>query len=139
MKEFVSFFSGIIFAIGLGISGMTNPKIVQGFLDVFGHWDYRLLGVMGGAISTHAFLYYLIKKRTKPILTNSFTIPTNKKIDKKLILGAALFGLGWGYSGICPGPGIVSLISGKISMLYFFLSMLFGMKIFQWIEKRKHY
>ncbi len=136
MKGLISLMMGILFAIGLGISGMTQPHIVHGFLDIFGEWDWRLMGVMIGAIAVHAITFRLIMKRPSPVLDTDFKLPTKKDFDAKLILGAMIFGIGWGWTGICPGPGIVSLASGNISFLYFVGSMLVGMKIFQLVEKR---
>lgn len=131
MKGFISLAVGLLFALGLGFSGMTQPHIVRGFLDVFGDWDWRLLGVMVGAIGVHALAYRFIMKREYPILETKFHVPSKKDIDARLILGAAIFGLGWGWTGICPGPGIVSLASGELAFVYFVASMLVGMKIFQ--------
>lgn len=137
MKGFVAFVVGIMFALGLGYSGMTQPHIVRGFLDVGTNWNWSLMGVMIGAIGVHAITYRLIRKRASPLLAPDFQVPTKTEIDTRLILGAVLFGLGWGWAGICPGPGIVSLASGESSFIIFILSMLLGMKIFQWSEKRK--
>jgi uncharacterized membrane protein YedE/YeeE len=136
MKSLVSFIAGIMFALGLGISGMTQPHIVRGFLDVFGEWDWRLMGVMIGAIGVHAITYRLIRKRSSPLLEAEFQVPSKNQIDVKLILGAILFGLGWGWAGICPGPGIVSLASGEFAFIYFVSAMLVGMKTFQWVETK---
>ncbi len=136
MKNLIAFIVGLIFSIGLGYSGMTQPHIVKGFLDVFGDWNYALIGVMGGAIGVHAVVYALVKHRTSPLLDTKFHLPTRKDIDKKLILGAALFGLGWGWAGICPGPGIVSLISGEKEIFMFIISMIIGMFIFKVVEKK---
>jgi len=131
MKGVVAFLVGLTFALGLGISGMTRPDIVQGFLDVFGSWDPRLLGVMAGAIGLHLITYRLITKRPSPIYDSVFHLPSKEFLDKKLILGAVVFGLGWGWAGICPGPGIVGLASGKSPFIIFVISMLVGMKIYQ--------
>ena len=136
MKGFISFIVGVIFALGLGISGMTEPHIVRGFLDVFGVWDWRLMGVMIGAIGVHAITYQLIRKRPSPLLTSEFQVPTKTEIDPRLIGGAVLFGLGWGWTGICPGPGVVSLASGEPSFIYFIVSMFIGMKIFQVVDAK---
>lgn len=136
MKGLVALISGFIFAIGLGVSGMTQPHIVRGFLDFFGNWNWSLMGVMGGAIAVHAVMYRLILKRRSPILDSKFQLPQKKDIDVRLISGSAIFGLGWGWAGICPGPGIVSLVSGDLSFFYFVGSMLMGMKLFQVFEKR---
>lgn len=136
MKAFISFVVGLLFAIGLGVSGMTQPHIVRGFLDVFGNWDWRLIGVMVGAIAIHAVAYKLIIKRASPILDKKFFLPTSKVLDKRLFMGAALFGLGWGWAGICPGPGLVALASGNTSFWYFIISMLVGMKFFQIMDSK---
>lgn len=136
MKGLIALISGFLFAIGLGLSGMTQPHIVRGFLDVFGNWDWRLIGVMAGAISVHAITYRLILKRTSPILDSKFQLPTKKDIDYRLIFGALLFGLGWGWAGICPGPGLVATVSGKGEFFYFVGSMLIGMKVFQAFESK---
>jgi uncharacterized protein len=136
MNTIVALISGFIFALGLGISGMTQPHIVRGFLDVFGSWDWRLVGVMTGAIGVHFITYRLIMKRSSPILSAKFQLPTKKEIDSRLILGAIVFGLGWGWAGVCPGPGVVSLLSGNMSFLYFVAAMLAGMKSFQFFETK---
>lgn len=136
MRGFIAFMSGLIFAIGLVLSGMTQPHIVKGFLDILGEWNGSLILVMGGAIAVHALLYRLSVKRGKPVFENEFKLPQSQLIDRKLILGSILFGLGWGWAGICPGPGIVSLMSLNLSFVYFVLAMLVGMKIYQNWEKR---
>lgn len=136
MMNVVSLLSGVLFAVGLGLSGMTQPHVVRGFLDVFGDWDWRLMGVMIGAISVHAVAYRFIQKRSSPVLAPVFYLPTRKDIDSRLILGSIIFGLGWGWAGICPGPGLVSLVSGKAEFFYFIGSMLFGMIFFQLINNR---
>lgn len=136
MKGFIALISGFLFALGLGVSGMTQPHIVRGFLDVFGAWDWRLMGVMIGAIGVHAITYRLILKRPSPVLDSKFQLPTKKDIDKRLIIGAVIFGLGWGWAGICPGPGLVSTVSGNSEFLFFVGAMLLGMKVFQMFEKK---
>lgn len=136
MKALITFLSGLLFSFGLGISGMTQPHIVRGFLDVFGEWDPRLVGVMIGAIAVHAIAYRLIIKRNSPVLESKFQIPTKKDIDRRLILGAIIFGLGWGWAGICPGPGLVALLSGDVRFILFIGSLLIGMLTFQFVDKR---
>lgn len=136
MRNIISLVVGLIFAIGLGISGMTQVHIVRGFLDITGDWNINLIGVMAGAIGVHSLLFLLIKKRQSPLLDSKFHLPTKKDIDGKLLIGAALFGIGWGWAGICPGPGIVSLVSGNVNILIFVGSMLIGMFIFKSIEPR---
>lgn len=136
MKIFIAFIVGLIFAIGLGISGMTQTQVVRGFLDVFGDWNLSLIGVMAGAIFVHSILFYIIKKKSSPLLDTKFHLPTRKDIDLRLIAGAAIFGLGWGWAGICPGPGIVAMTSGNINILTFIAFMLVGMGIFKLIENK---
>lgn len=130
-QEIASFVSGVLFAIGLGISGMTQPVHVVGFLDFFGKWDPALLGVMGGAVVTYGIFFRLILKRKQPLFAGSFGLPTKKDLDARLLTGSALFGLGWGIAGYCPGPGLVSLASGKTTVLVFVASMLAGMLLFK--------
>lgn len=136
MKLLITFLSGLIFALGLGISGMTQPHIVRGFLDLFGNWDPRLIGVMAGAIAVHALAYRIIKRRNTPVLETAFQLPTRKDIDGRLILGAAIFGLGWGWAGICPGPGLVGLLSGDVRFMLFIGALLAGMVVFQLFERK---
>lgn len=136
MKGLVSFTVGLLFAFGLGYSGMTQTHVVKGFLDVFGNWDMKLVGVMVGGIIVHSVVYQILKKRKSPILDSKFYLPTKIDIDKKLIAGAAIFGLGWGWAGICPGPGIVSLVSGDLSMITFIVAMVAGMYVFKFFEKK---
>ncbi len=125
MKNVLSLFAGMIFAIGLVVSGMTNPARVIGFLDIFGQWDYSLAFVMGGAVVVNLVLFRWILKRD-PIFNGKHDLPTNKLIDKKLIIGSTLFGVGWGLVGICPGPSIVNLVTGNVSAIIFFLAMIAG-------------
>lgn len=136
MRGIISFLTGLLFALGLGYSGMTQPHIVKGFLDIFGNWYPQLVGVMIGAIAVHSLTYQLIRKKKTPLLDTQFYLPQKKEIDKRLLIGPAIFGLGWGWAGICPGPGIVSLFSGKPGILIFVLSMAGGMLIFKIIEKK---
>jgi hypothetical protein len=136
MNIFISFVVGFIFALALGFSGMTQVHNVRGFLDVFGQWSPNLIGVMAGAIMVHAFAYYFIRRRKTPLLDVKFHVPTRKDIDKRLLIGAALFGIGWGWAGICPGPGIVAATSGDSNILIFVGSMFLGMLIFKGVEKR---
>lgn len=136
MKSFIAFIVGLIFALGLGISGMTQTHVVKGFLDLFGTWNMNLVGVMAGAIAIHSVAFYLIKKRSTPLLDKKFYLPTSQDIDKRLLLGAAIFGLGWGWAGICPGPGVVSLASGQLQFVVFITSMLVGMLVFKFVENK---
>ncbi len=137
MKFAVSFVAGILFSIGLVISGMTNPNIVIGFLDIFGEWDMRLIFVMGGAVGVNLVLFRLILKRKRPLMSESFSLPTAKDIDFKLILGSVLFGVGWGIMGICPGPGIVNMVTAQPLFIVFIGCMLVGMGIHKYFFDTK--
>ncbi|BCM24379.1 DUF6691 family protein [Methyloradius palustris] len=126
--------SGIIFGLGLILSGMTNPAKVKGFLDITGLWDPSLAFVMGGAILVGVFAFALAKKRGQTILGESISLPDDKQIDRKLVIGALIFGVGWGLAGYCPGPAIASLLSAGLQPVIFTLGMLAGIglyKIFQ--------
>lgn len=136
MKNVISFTVGLIFALGLGISGMTKVQVVRGFLDVFGDWNPALVGVMIGAIIVHTIFFYFIKKRKSPILDTKFYLPTRKDLDGRLLAGSAIFGLGWGWAGICPGPGIVAMTSGNYNIIIFVVSLIFGMILFKLVEHK---
>lgn len=136
MRAFISFIVGLIFAVGLVFGGMTQVHIVKGFLDLFGEWNLTLIGVMIGAIGVHSVLYFLIRKRKTPLLDTHFHVPTRRDIDGRLLSGAALFGVGWGWAGICPGPGIVAMATGQKEIIIFVAAMLVGMGLFKIIEKK---
>jgi uncharacterized protein len=129
-----AFVAGLIFAIGLAIGGMTQPAKVVGFLDLTGDWDPSLMFVMGGAVMMHAILYRLIRQRPTPLFTAAFSVPTRKDIDARLISGAALFGIGWGLSGFCPGPAITSLASGKMPVVIFVAATTVGMYLYTLVD-----
>ena len=127
-SNIAAFLCGIIFSIGLGISGMTQPQRVIGFLDVFGEWSPSLVFVMGGAVISYLFLQLLIQRSfSKPILGDKFQLPSRKDLDRSLIFGALLFGMGWGLGGYCPGPAITSLGSGSVNAVLFVVAMGMGM------------
>ena len=130
----ISFVPGVVFALGLGISGMTQPVKVTAFLDFTGNWDPSLAFVMLGAIAVHAVLYRVIRARPSPVFAAAFSIPSRKDIDPRLIGGAALFGLGWGLAGFCPGPALTAVASGKNSVLIFVGAMVGGMLLHKWIS-----
>lgn len=130
-----SFSVGVLFAIGLVISGMTDPSKVIGFLDVFGGWDSSLLFVMGGAVGVHFVLYRLARKRSTPLFSGVWHIPNKKEITPSLVIGSLLFGLGWGVAGYCPGPAWVSLMSFQVEPLIFVLSMVVGMWLFKLLDR----
>ena len=130
-NNLAAFTVALIFALGLGISGMTRPEKVIGFLNVFGKWDLSLAFVMVGAIAVHAVAYRLIRRRNSPLLSSQFYIPTSKELTPSLILGAFIFGVGWALAGYCPGPAITSLSSLELRPIIFVLSMISGMAIFR--------
>jgi uncharacterized protein len=123
----VSFFSGVIFALGLGLSGMTRPIKVIGFLDFFGTWDATLAFVMVGAIGVYFFACRRAATMASPLLAPSFALPQRRDLDVRLIGGAAIFGVGWGLGGFCPGPALTSLASGALPVLIFVAAMVIGM------------
>jgi uncharacterized membrane protein YedE/YeeE len=129
MKAMSFFALGALFAFGLAISGMTQPAIVLGFLDIFGHWNPALMFVMGGAVVVSYLGYWLVRGRPRPLLATAFDIPTRRDIDARLLTGAAVFGLGWGLAGFCPGPAIVALASGSVDVVVFVLAMFAGFLI----------
>ncbi len=130
-KNITALTMGILFAIGLGISGMTQPQKVIGFLDLFGQWDPSLAFVMIGAIGVHASMYRWIRKRSSPVLADQFHVPNRSDLTPPLLVGAALFGVGWGVAGFCPGPGLTSLASGNLASLVFVGGMVGGMLVFK--------
>jgi uncharacterized membrane protein YedE/YeeE len=123
--------SGVLFGIGLALSGMTQPSKVIGFLDVAGDWDPSLALVMIGAIAVFAPLYRLIGRNARPAFASEFAVHPTRPITAPLLIGAAVFGLGWGVAGFCPGPGVVSAGSGAPAGLVFAVSMLAGMLVFR--------
>lgn len=118
---------GVVFGVGLLLSGMTQPAKVVNFLDVLGDWDPSLAFVMGGAIAVHFFAYRLVPRLRKPLWGPRWSLPTRRDIDGRLIIGAALFGGGWGLGGYCPGPALTSVVAGAGSTMIFTGSMLAGM------------
>lgn len=129
MATLVAFACGLVFALGLGISGMTRPDRVLGFLDFTGNWDPTLAFVMGGAVAVGLASFPLILRRRRPILGESFGLPTRTAIDLPLLVGAAIFGVGWGLSGWCPGPAIVSLVTLEPAVLVFVAAMAAGLYV----------
>ncbi len=136
MKENIAaLLAGVLFGIGLAVSGMLIPDKVLNFLDIAGHWDPSLALVMGGALAITTPGFYWVTKQAKPALAESFTLPTAKDIDTKLLAGAALFGLGWGLSGLCPAPALVNIATGFVEVLAFVGAMLAGMLLHKVIHK----
>jgi uncharacterized membrane protein YedE/YeeE len=135
MKLVASFACGVLFALGLGIAGMTNADTVLAFLNLAGTWDPTLAFVMVGAIGAHRLLYGWISRRETPILEDSFHLPEAQGIDPRLLGGAALFGLGWGLSGYCPGPAIVSVVAGSDQAISFSVAMVAGVALYRALSK----
>ena len=121
-----AFIIGIIFSIGLGVGGMTLPEKVIGFLDFFGDWDPSLMFVMGGAVTVY-FVAFRFVRGYAPVLSSEFLLPTKSQIDRKLLIGSGMFGIGWGLAGYCPGPGITSLGAGSVDAAVFVVAMVVGM------------
>jgi hypothetical protein len=133
IRLFFSFAAGGLFGLGLLISQMTNPAKVLAFLDLFGAWDPSLAFVMGGALAVTALGYRFVLKQDKPSQDKIFHLPNRTDIDRRLILGAALFGIGWGLAGLCPGPAFSSLFFGGLPVIVFVIAMLIPML---WIRRR---
>ena len=133
LKMLVNLFAGTLFGLGLAISGMVDPAKVIGFLDVAGDWDPTLVFVMGGALLVTIPAFRLILKRLRPVLADKFELPTNKDVDARLLGGSALFGIGWGLVGFCPGPAVTALASGLTPVFVFVGAMVVGMAVYKWI------
>ena len=138
-KLLVAFAAGLLFGLGLIVAGMTQPAKVIGFLDITGDWDPSLAFVMVGAIGVHFLAYRLVPRIGSPFGAETFAIPKNNEINRRLLVGAALFGLGWGLGGYCPGPALTSLSTGATDALVFGAAMLGGMGIFTVWEKMHHH
>ena len=138
LYRLTEFLVGLLFGLGLMLSGMTDPGKVIGFLDLFGAWDPSLALVMGGAILVGFFAFTIAKKRTTTFLGGVLRFPTNMDIDKKLLVGSLLFGAGWGLAGFCPGPALVSMADGQPKALVFVLAMLAGMLGFELMDRLVH-
>lgn len=136
MKNLSSFISGLVFGIGLLLAGMANPAKVLGFLDLAGIWDPSLALVMGGAIAVGLVAFTLAKRRSDSLLQVRMQLPNSRVIDQPLVVGALLFGIGWGIAGVCPGPAIVAMGAGVPQALIFVAAMMTGMLAF---ELRKSY
>ena len=128
---------GLLFGIGLILSGMTDPGKVIGFLDLFGQWDPSLALVMGGAILVGVFAFAIARKRTSTFLGGALHLPKSNDIDRRLVVGGLVFGAGWGLAGFCPGPALVSLGAGQPQAAVFVIAMLAGMGVFELLERRQ--
>ena len=132
-----SFGAGLLFGLGLLLSGMANPEKVLGFLDLFGRWDPSLALVMAGAIAVGMPLFTLVRRHPHSILGAPIALPTRRDIDRRLVIGSVTFGVGWGLAGFCPGPGVVALGALYPGAAIFVGAMLAGMWLFHGVEKRK--
>ncbi|AVQ85660.1 MULTISPECIES: YeeE/YedE family protein [unclassified Variovorax] len=136
MIALASLLAGLVFGLGLIVSGMANPAKVLGFLDLAGAWDPSLAFVMAGAIAVAMVGFLAARRRTLSILGAQMRLPSARRIDRRLVLGSLLFGVGWGVAGFCPGPGLVALGMGEPKALVFVAAMLAGMGIFELLERR---
>lgn len=130
-----TFLAGLLFGLGLSLSEMTNPKRVLGFLDVSDSWDPVLLMVMAGALLVTLPGFQWIIRRGRPLLAESLQLPSSTLVDARLVLGACLFGIGWGLAGLCPGPAIVALVTLDTRVILFMLAMLAGMLLHHFLQK----
>lgn len=135
MKLLSTFLIGMLFGGGLLLSGMTQPHRVIGFLDLW-HWDPTLLFVMGGALLVYAPLYQVICRCRRPVLDSGWHIPANRAVDRRLVVGAAVFGIGWGLGGYCPGPALTSLGAVRADALIFVVAMAGGMLVQGFFKKK---
>lgn len=138
MNILTSFLAGLVLGLGLLVSGMASPAKVLGFLDITGQWDPSLALVMGGAIAIGVAAFAAARRRSMSILGLDIELPAARCIDRRLLLGSLLFGVGWGIAGLCPGPALVDLGSGQIKAVVFTAAMLTGMGMFEFLERRRH-
>jgi uncharacterized membrane protein YedE/YeeE len=136
MSNLVSLLVGLLFGVGLILSGMADPAKVLGFLDLAGAWDPSLAFVMGGAIAVGLPAFALARGRSRSWLGAEMSLPTVREIDRRLVIGSLLFGVGWGVAGFCPGPALVALGMGESKALWFVAAMVAGMALFEWFERR---
>ena len=136
MLMFTSLLAGLVFGVGLILSGMANPAKVLGFLDLAGWWDPSLAFVMGGAVLVGSVAFFIAAKRTRSLLGAEMKLPTASRIGRRLVVGSTLFGIGWGVAGFCPGPALVALGMGETKAVVFVAAMLAGMGVFELLERR---
>ena len=137
MFIFTSLLAGLVFGVGLIVSGMANPAKVLGFLDLAGAWDPSLALVMAGAIALGSLAFFFAKNRTLSLIGAEMKLPSASRIDRRLVIGSTLFGVGWGVAGFCPGPGLTALGMGEVKAAVFVAAMLAGMLVFELVEKRR--
>lgn len=138
MRALVALLAGLLFGLGLVISGMANPAKVLGFLDLFGQWDPSLALVMVGAIAAALLPMQWVQRSGRDLRGETVTLPGTRLIDRRLVVGSLLFGAGWGIAGFCPGPALVALGSGMPQAFLFVLAMLGGMTLFNLYNRRGH-
>ena len=134
LRVLAALISGLVFGLGLAVSGMMNPAKVIGFLDVAGDWDPTLVFVMGGALLVAVPAYRFIPKRPRPVLEEDFALPKKQAVDAPVIWGSVLFGIGWGLVGFCPGPAVAALGTGLAPVFAFVAAMLSGMALHAWLR-----
>ena len=137
MIFFFALLAGVIFGVGLILSGMNDPSKVIGFLDITGNWDPSLAFVLGGAVTVGLLVFPFATKQHQSLLGEVMLLPTATQIDRRLVLGSITFGVGWGLAGYCPGPALASLAYGGFKPLIFVIAMLVGMGLFEMLEHRK--
>jgi uncharacterized protein len=137
MRILASYLIGLVFGVGISISGMANPAKVLNFFDLFGTWDPSLAFVMGGAVVTTFIGYRYVLKRPKPFLEGKFQLPTRRDLDLPLILGSATFGVGWGIAGFCPGGAIPALGTGRTEVVLFMAALLAGILTAKTLQRRR--
>lgn len=137
MYAFYSFAAGLVFGIGLIVSQMVSPVKVLGFLDLAGNWDPSLLLVMAGAVAVGVVAYALTRKRTTTLLGAPMHLPQARGLDRRLVGGSLLFGIGWGLAGFCPGPALVALGTGHVKAFIFVIAMLAGMALYEFLERKR--
>jgi len=137
MPVIASLLAGLVFGLGLILSGMANPAKVIGFLDIAGAWDPSLALVMAGAIAVGLVAFFVAGNRTVSFLGAEMELPTARHVDHRLVMGSLLFGMGWGIAGFCPGPGLVALGMGEAKAVAFVAAMLLGMSMFELLERRR--
>ncbi|MCF5668708.1 DUF6691 family protein [Pseudomonas marginalis] len=137
MRKLTALIAGLIFGLGLYLSGMTNPAKVLGFLDLAGEWDPSLALVMLGALVVSSVFFYCARHRRTSLLGAPMQMPTHRTIDRRLVLGSVVFGVGWGIAGLCPGPAVALLLTGQWQVGVFVLAMGVGMWVFEGMESRR--
>ncbi|HSV68634.1 MAG TPA: YeeE/YedE family protein [Methylibium sp.] len=137
MTQLTALLAGLVFGLGLIVSGMADPAKVLGFLDLAGGWDPSLALVMAGAIAVGAVAFAIAGRRTRSLLGVDMKLPTARQIDRRLVVGGLLFGVGWGVAGFCPGPALVALGMGETKAFVFVAAMLAGMALYEALERRR--